>query len=372
MKAVKLKRRLKGFAKKASYLALATVTFFTQFNLPLFISALSSDVHYDISSVADPDTQHIENDYTGDPQDDGKIWTDKTVTHIDEDLFDITLSAVGQSFETKSVVSDAKSVDVVFVLDISGSMKDNGRYISMTSAVNQAIGTIMKANAKNRIGIVTFSGDSSTLLPLDSYHTTDNSTNYLKHGYFKIATSDVIRDSNNRKEDRSVKVVGGTYTQKGMDAAKDMLEGTSDTKDRVPVVILLSDGIPTYATSKYDDVGKKEDNLGNGSLNSYTGDTGYYTILTGMDSKEKIKAHYETESKYYTIGLDIVNNFGKVVLNPTRDNINLLSNNEKEGYLKNKLKLSHDYNYVNKGYAGNMSGEELNSILQEITSDIIS
>ena len=47
MKAVKLKRRLKGFAKKASYLALATVTFFTQFNLPLFISALSSDVHYD-------------------------------------------------------------------------------------------------------------------------------------------------------------------------------------------------------------------------------------------------------------------------------------------------------------------------------------
>lgn len=373
MKAVKLKRRLKGFAKKASYLALATVTFFTQFNLPLFISALSSDVHYDISSVADPDTQHIENDYTGDPQDDGKIWTDKTVTHIDEDLFDITLSAVGQSFETKSVVSDAKSVDVVFVLDISGSMKDNGRYISMTSAVNQAIGTIMKANAKNRIGIVTFSGDSSTLLPLDSYHTTDNSTNYLKHGYFKIATSDVIRDSNNRREYGSVKVVGGTYTQKGMDAAKDMLEGTSDTKDRVPVVILLSDGIPTYATSKYDDVGSSENNLGNGQTNSYTGDTGYYTILTGMDSKEKIKAHYKTESKYYTIGLDIVNNFGKVVLNPTRDNINQLSNDEKEVDLKNKLMLSqYDYNYANKGYAGNMTGEELNSILEEITSDITS
>ena len=352
MKAVKLKRRLKGFAKKASYLALATVTFFTQFNLPLFISALSSDVHYDISSVADPDTQHIENDYTGDPQDDGKIWTDKTVTHIDEDLFDITLSAVGQSFETKSVVSDAKSVDVVFVLDISGSMEDNGRYISMTSAVNQAIGTIMKANAKNRIGIVTFSGDSSTLLPLDSYHTTDNSTNYLKHGtkgmYFKtpyIATSDVIRDSNNQRENGNVEVVGGTYTQKGMDAAKDMLEGTSDTKDRVPVVILLSDGIPTYATSKYDNVGSSEYNLGNGQTNSYTGDTGYYTILTGMDSKEKIEAHYNTESKYYTIGLDIVNNFGKVVLNPTRDNINQLSNKGKEGDLKNKLMFSpYDYN----------------------------
>lgn len=380
MKAVKLKRRLKGFAKKASYLALATVTFFTQFNLPLFISALSSDVHYDISSVADPDTQHIENDYTGDPQDDGKIWTDKTVTHIDEDLFDITLSAVGQSFETKSVVSDAKSVDVVFVLDISGSMEDNGRYISMTSAVNQAIGTIMKANAKNRIGIVTFSGDRSTLLPLDSYHTTDNSTNYLKHGtkgmYFKtpyIATSDVIRDSNNQRENGNVEVVGGTYTQKGMDAAKDMLEGTSDTKDRVPVVILLSDGIPTYATSKYDNVGSSEYNLGNGQTNSYTGDTGYYTILTGMDSKEKIETHYNTESKYYTIGLDIVNNFGKVVLNPTRDNINQLSNKGKEGDLKNKLMFSpYDYNYTNKGYAGNMTGEELNSILEEITSDIIS
>ena len=269
MKVGKLKRKLKGFAKKASYLTLAIVTFFSQFNLPLFISALSSDVHYDISSVADPDTQHIEDNYTGDAKDDGKIWTDKTVTHVNEDLFDITLSAVGQSFETSSVVSKEKKVDVVFILDVSGSMEDERRYISMTSAVNQAIGTIMKASAKNRIGIVTFSDNSSTLLPLDSYHTTDNSTNYLKHGKSGIifprnpyiATSDVIRDSNNRRENGSVAVEGGTYTQKGMDTAKDMLEATTDIKDRVPVIILLSDGIPTYATSKYANVGEKEDNL---------------------------------------------------------------------------------------------------------------
>ena len=380
MKVGKLKRRLKGFTKKASYLVLAMVTFFTQFNLPLFISALSSDVHYDISSVADPDTQHIENDYTGDPQDDGKIWTDKTVTHIDEDLFDITLSAVGQSFETKSVVSNAKKVDVVFILDVSGSMEDNGRYISMTSAVNQAIGTIMKANSENRIGIVTFSDNSSTLLPLDSYHTTDNSTRYLEYGLDGflwptpyISATSVIRDSNNQRENGSVDVSGGTYTQKGMDTAKDMLEATSDTEDRVPVVILLSDGIPTYGTSKYDNVGNSEYNLGNGYTDSYTGDTGYYTILTGMDSKEKIEAHYNTESKYYTIGMDVTDIFGKVVLNPTRENINQLGNNGKEGDLKDNLMFSpYDYNYVDRGYADNISGDKLNSILEEITSDIIS
>lgn len=380
MKIGKLKRKLKGFTKKASYLVLAIVTFFTQFNLPLFINALSSDVHYDVSSVADPDTQHIETDYTGDPDDDGKIWTDKTVTNIDEDLFDITLSAVGQSFETKSVATNNKKLDVVFVLDVSGSMEDNDRYISMTNAVNQAMGTIMKADSENRIGIVAFSDTSTTLLPLDSYHTTDNSTKYLDHEmqgilFWKtphIVASNVIRDSENRSENGDVAVTGGTYTQKGMDSAKDMLEATTNTENRVPVVILLSDGIPTYGTSQYDNVGSPERGLGDG--NSYTGDTGYYTILTGMDTKEKIEKHYNTDSKYYTIGIDFDRDdaFGPTVLNPTLDNINKLSNTGIEGQLKSKLKLStYDYNYVDKGYTDEISGDNLNTILEEITSEII-
>ena len=372
------KGKLKRMTKKASYLALAIVTFFTQFNLPLFISALSSDVHYDVSSVADPDTSHIESEYTGNPEDDGKIWTDKTVTNVKDDEFDITLSAVGQSFETKTTVNNNKKIDVVFILDVSGSMQNSSRYINMTRAVNSAIGSIMKADEENRIGIVTFSDNSNTLLPLDSYYTTDGSTSYLSAtswGSGKISTTDRIRDSKGNKENSTIDISGGTYTQKGMDAAKDMFEANQDTKERVPVVILLSDGIPTYGSTSHSNIGAH--NLGNGSdsewYNSEIGDCAYHTILTGFDTKEKIQKKYNnTECKYYTIGLDINDHLGTTVLNPTAENLTNLSNNGAEGDLKRliSLDLINNYQYVDKAYSGSMSADQLNAILEEITSEI--
>ena len=371
------RKRGRVIAQKISYAFLAIMTFFSQANFSYMVYALADDVNYDTISVADTNTSNIEDLYNNSESDDGMIMTDKSVDHVEEDLFDITLSALGQGFETKKTVATNKKLDVVFVLDVSGSMENNDRYISMVNAVNTAIGTIMRANGENRVGVVTFSGSSDTLLSLDSYSTTNqyNKNDYLTYdegwGIFSapsISTSNNLRDSNNRRVNESTDITGGTYTQSGMARGANLLINNNDNEDRVPVIILLSDGEPTYGTTNYSNVGNS--NLGSGSRS--TGQIGYNTILTGKNYKDKVETKYGEDCMYYTIGLDVTTNFGKAVLNPTTENVNNLSYSGNEESLRDYLNNHNgDYNYVDRGYSGSISSEELNSILEGIASEII-
>lgn len=362
------RKRCKLIVQKISYAFLAIMTFFSQANFSYMVYALADDVNYDTISVADSDTSNIEDLYNNDKSDDGMIMTDKSVNHVEEDLFDITLSALGQGFETKKTVATNKKLDVVFVLDVSGSMENNDRYISMVNAVNTAIGTIMCANGENRVGVVTFSSSSDTLLSLDSYSTTNqyNKNDYLTYerGEPSISTSNNLRDSNNRRVYGSTYINGGTYTQSGMARGANLLINNNDTEDRVPVIILLSDGEPTYGTTNYS-------NVGNSNLRS-TGQIGYNTILTGKSYKDKVETKYGEDCMYYTIGLDVTTNFGKAVLNPTTENVNNLRYSDNERSLRDYLNNHNgDYNYVDSGYSSSISSEDLNSILEGIASEII-
>ncbi len=366
------RKRCKKIVQKLTYTLLAIMTFFSQANLSYMVYALADDVNYDTISVADPDTSDIENSFSNSISHDGKIVTDKSVNHIDEDEFEVTLSGLGQAFQTSKTVESNKKLDVVFVLDVSGSMaeKKTQRYKDMVDAVNSAMKTIMNANNENRIGIVTFSGSSNTLLSLDSYKTSNQNGNYLTANNNKVSIANGVTDSNGKRESGSVNVSGGTYTQRGMATGANLLINNTDTENRVPVIILLSDGEPTYGTTSYNNVGNH--NLGSGG--STSGDIGYYTILTGKAYKDKVESHYKTDCMYYTIGMDVTSNFGKTVLNPTQENINSLNDNggSSEKSLKNKLNnYQGDFQYVDKSYSGEMSADELNKIFAEIASEII-
>ena len=281
------RRKCKTIVQKLSYTFLAIMTFFSQANIPYMVHALADDVNYDTISVADPDTSDIENSFNNSAADDGKIVTDKSVNHIEEDMFEVTLSGLGQAFQTSRVVENGKKLDVVFVLDVSGSMSQyrSQRYKNMVNAVNTAMKTIMNANKENRIGIVTFSGSSATLLSLDSYKTSNQNGNYLTANDSKISIANGVTDSNGNRESGRVNVSGGTFTQSGMARGANLLINNNDTEDRVPVVILLSDGEPTYGTTNYNNVGNH--NLGSGSRS--TGQIGYNTILTGKSYKDKVE-----------------------------------------------------------------------------------
>ena len=96
----------------------------------------------------------------------GRIWTDKTVQAIDDGKSDFltTLSAMSSTSDTTSLVT--KPLDIVLVLDASGSMGEHmggkgsaKRIDALKNAANHFIDTIAEQN--KTLGIRT----SSTRLP---------------------------------------------------------------------------------------------------------------------------------------------------------------------------------------------------------------
>ncbi len=106
----------------------------------------------------------------------GRVWADKTVTtgdqtfsggvdsvtvHNDSDFL-VTYSALAT---TQSITGEAQSpLDVVFVVDFSGSMISNGmdngksRLANLLDALNSSIKSLMEANEYNRVAVVCYSG----------------------------------------------------------------------------------------------------------------------------------------------------------------------------------------------------------------------
>ena len=92
----------------------------------------------------------------------GKIWTDKSVSIGDNNDFDVTFSALGQTFGGQQAITKDVAFDVMFVLDVSGSMEDNDKDKAAVNAINGAMKAFLEGegNEENRVGIVTFSEDA--------------------------------------------------------------------------------------------------------------------------------------------------------------------------------------------------------------------
>lgn len=314
-------------------------------------------------------------------------------------------------------------IDVVFIVDTSGSMDTNSRATSMVNAVNSAATQVLSYNSYNRISVVGYSGtwesgtnttDSTVLLPLNRYtaKTSKNNVNeYLKISYKTISTNVNGNVNNTRYVD------GGTYTQIGIkDGANQLISSnnkkvTIDGKEvtRTPVIILLSDGEPTLYTSNYNGVTSKN-RTGEGNFAS--AEMGYYTILSANYYKNQVKTSYGKAAKMYTIGMDMNGLYGKSVLNPTTNNITNLCKNSTEvdeyGYnaAKNlyscfvnskcdfgkieyywdryewKEKLNKEektvtknpyqnYSYADESYVGSMSASQLENIMKGIITDVV-
>jgi hypothetical protein len=114
--------------------------------------------------------------------------------------------------------------------------------------------------------------------------------------------------------DPSKEAVGGTYIQNGLYRAMEQFLAVTDTKvpeglvqegaTRMPVMVLMSDGAPTIATSSYTAVGNS--NTGNGSSTSNT--ITFLTQLTAAYVKGRVAAHYHSSDMlFYTLGLGTEN-----------------------------------------------------------------
>lgn len=355
-------------------------------------SALNVSGNY----YSDKSTSNIEqkfdlDNYKLNQENDGKILTDKSVIYMHDDYgafanydpntFGITLSTLGQEYKIPYEDNVRTPVDVVFVLDASGSMTTNtadggaegssaSRAQDMVEAVNYAIGQIMADHEENRVGVVVYATGAWKLLPLDRY-TADNNQYILSKPIFRDGqngTSDktihYVVTSDSLKNDEGVSFANlgadfnqgyGTYTQAGIalggETFADIGDDTKYTADfgegdnrrsytvpRQPVVILLSDGEPTHATNNFmDPVSGPHYGDGQGTTTNARGIMGYNVILTANYVKRMVGIQYQKKALFYTVGMgisetesdplhggDTSDTYKRAVLNPTAENVNAL------------------------------------------------
>lgn len=213
--------------------------------------------------VVDPDTSgrweiwaagHGGNKVT--TQNVGRIWTDKTVKATgenEESDFLTTLSAMSST--SNSTVTVTTPLDIVMVLDASGSMDDpmgggdsTKRIDALKSAANSFINTIAKQNEaiegvdrQHRVAIVKFAGDKTDKVGNDTYY----------QGQYKYNCSQVMKgltdcSGGNVKvlEDTvaGIKPSGATRADYGLELAGDITSGRADAKK---IVVFFTDGKPT-------------------------------------------------------------------------------------------------------------------------------
>ena len=143
--------------------------------------------------------------------------------------FLISLSALAF---TKTIVGySTLPTDTMFILDVSGSMEDSSnRDARMVEAANKAIGELLALNNYNTVGVVLYSGNTSTgnsntatatvRMPLNRYTTTGVTNDELPY-YINLSdnTVGVSRGVSSIDGDRptsSKNVAGGTYIQNGI------------------------------------------------------------------------------------------------------------------------------------------------------------
>ena len=274
---------------------------------------------------------------------------------------------ITMNWDTQSTTESPIPVDVVFVLDTSWSMIDKGssRGTNMVEAVNNAIDEILRFNKNNRISVVGYSEygvlsnlkvpynnkeHSSVLLPLGRY-TANDGKNYLNKSENRIETN--IKDY--AKKTRHFDA--GTFTQAGIQkGAEQLINSTGKTvkvdgKDvqRVPVIIVVSDGEPTVFSTNYTSPlsGKV---LGTSQLKNTSAVYGYYTILTANYYKQQVAKAYGTSAKVFTIAMDLTTQYGKTVLNPNDKNIGNCQNwieTDTRNQIEDKKISQKLYKYLN-------------------------
>lgn len=220
------------------------------------------------ASVADPssmdDWAAILGGETPNTANIGRIWTDKTVStdtittssgsviNRGDSAFITALSALSSTSNVKS--SSTTPLDIVLVLDASGSMDDSmddgtKRIDALKSAAKNFVNHIAEQNQgisdsskQHQVSIVKFSGDKSAAVGNDTYY-----RGGYKYNYSQVmkAMSPCTDAAAFRNTINSINPAGSTRADYGLQLADSQ---TSNREDAKKIVIFFTDGSPTSSS----------------------------------------------------------------------------------------------------------------------------
>ena len=260
------------------------------------------------TTVVDPDTTNVWTDYTrpgGQPstQNVGRIWTDKSVFDGDYSFtndndaglsgqtigkgdsdFLVSLSALSSTSNLKEMVKTSQPLDIVLVLDTSGSMSGS-KMTNLKNAANNFINATAENNRgleqdqQTRLAIVQFASGADTRQQLN-YVTDQNAQQY-------------------RNTINGFRANGATYAEEGLQLAQSVLDsgGRADVQQ---IVIFFTDGEPNHGNGFDNEVAAEAVNAAhemkqggtiiyaigvmNGADASVTDDDGFNEYMNGVSS----------------------------------------------------------------------------------------
>lgn len=260
------------------------------------------------NTVVDPDTTNVWTNYTrpdGQPstQNVGRIWTDKSVfndtyTFKNDDNaglngetirkgdsdFLVSLSALSSTSNLKEMVKTSQPLDIVLVLDTSGSMSGS----KMTNLKNAA-NSFIDATAENNRGL---EQDQQTRLAIVQFASGANTHQQLNY----------VTDQNAQQYKNTInnfRANGATYAEEGLQQAQNVLDrnGRADVQQ---IVIFFTDGEPNHRNGFDNEVAAEAVNTAyemkqggtiiyaigvmNGADASVTDDDGFNEYMNGVSS----------------------------------------------------------------------------------------
>ena len=234
----------------------------------------------DKDTVADPNTASSWRDWGLDysTQSVGRIWTDKTVSTEDivltgadgtmtiakspEADFLTAFSALSSTLNLKSKI--AQPLDIVLVLDASGSMDDpmgnsdsTKRIDALKTAANSFINEIAEQNAnisdpaqQHQVSLVKFAGNKSDQVGNSTYR--DGGYTYNHSQVMKNLTPCVGSSADDLKSTvNAIKPAGATQADYGLELAAGQTSGRENAKK---IVVFFTDGSPTSYSNFEDEV----------------------------------------------------------------------------------------------------------------------
>lgn len=301
---------------------------------------------------------------TNNQDDSSGLILNKTATWNDDGTATIRL----ESYVTGTVQTTTKPVDIVLLLDVSGSMSSSidgtyygeSRISALKNAANSFIDKTLEKNnkindssKKNRISIVKYAGNRSYNVGDGMYNSGRNRYNYTQivH-HLEVVNGNTA--ANLKKSIDNFKVGGATAVDWGLEHTETVLKKSSD--DREKVVIMFTDGEPNhpgdgggFENETASDAIETAERIKNKNTKIYT-----ISVMSGA-TPEKDPTDFSTTKQNKYMHAVSSNYPNATVTSEYGLNISFGSGSYKNGYYKkasNATQLEEVFNQINEEISG--------------------